>query len=497
MVINKNKLNLYLFIIVFTTFSYLVYIYFDAFFDENKNYDGTIFFLSWLGILIAIYIFYTWYKMTGQVFSLYTIFMLFFFLFNYGHPLMWAFGIHQPNEIGQAGLYTLGKPSSSNIMYTQMLTLLSMVMFHFGAMFCFKPRKTIKHDFNTKSNILKSKINAKAIFYTCFILSLFVIPITFFNSIHDLAYSQEHGYQALYYDDNKSNIVIFNLIQRMFFPCLIGLLIGSNYKREIMYFVYIIFSIYLVVNLLSGDRGSWIYYLIILIYMSHTFYRKIKWKKMFIYSGIGILFLYLVNVIVLLRRSSGINLESIIESFTLKNSPIIEFIFEMGGSMKPALVLIQYDWDIWPYGNTYVTALVSLVPNNILSFFDIPFTSLGSWFSQNYLGISYGAGFSIIAESLINFGPIISPLFLVLLGYLVSSLTFLDKNISIKDNPFRVFFAVSTLSVVILLPRGHFQHVLNHWVYSVLIVVVLIVFMKSYLSSKIKKQIVEEVRRYG
>src|SRR5699024_12294107 len=113
MVINKNKLNLYLFIIVFTTFSYLVYIYFDAFFDENKNYDGTIFFLSWLGILIAIYIFYTWYKMTGKVFSLYTIFMLFFFLFNYVHPLMWAFGIYQPYEIVQADYYSIARPNYS------------------------------------------------------------------------------------------------------------------------------------------------------------------------------------------------------------------------------------------------------------------------------------------------------------------------------------------------------------------------------------------------
>src|SRR5699024_1812489 len=160
-------------------------------------------------------------------------------------------------------------------------------------------------------------------------------------------------------------IVVFNLINRMFFPCIVGLLIGSNFKRNVRYAVCIIFTIYLVINLLSGDRGSWVYYLLILIFMRHTFYKKFEWKQILIGSGIGVLFLHLVNIIVLLRRSSEITLENIINSFTLKNSPIIEFIFEMGGSIKPALVLVQYDWDIWPYVNSYVIAFIGLLPNKI------------------------------------------------------------------------------------------------------------------------------------
>src|SRR5690625_2501433 len=136
--IKKKNMALYMIIFCTTILGYLAYIYFNVYLNEFKNNSSMIFILSWMGILTSIYVFFSWYKLTGKFFSLYTIFMLFFFLFNYGQPLMWAFGIHQPNEIGQVGLYTLGKPMSSNLVYTQILTLISILMFHFGAAFYYR-----------------------------------------------------------------------------------------------------------------------------------------------------------------------------------------------------------------------------------------------------------------------------------------------------------------------------------------------------------------------
>src|SRR5699024_11364619 len=115
-------------------------------------------------------------------------------------------------------------------------------------------------------------------------------------------YSQAHGYGALYYDSNKTNIIIFNLLNRMFFPCLVGLLVGSNFKKSVRYTVYSIFIFYLIINLLSVDSGSWVYVVILLLFLSHTFYKKFKWKQILSGSVFVFFFLHLIDVIIDLRK---------------------------------------------------------------------------------------------------------------------------------------------------------------------------------------------------
>ena len=77
----------------------------------------------------------------------------------------------------------------------------------------------------------------------------------------------------------------------------------------------------------------------------------------------------------------------------------------MGGSMAPVIVLQKYGWDIWPYYNSYMLSILTMLTTKIATILDIPFGFIGSWFSQEYLKISYGAGFSIIAEAVMNYGP--------------------------------------------------------------------------------------------
>src|SRR5699024_3408499 len=132
-------------------------------------------------------------------------------------------------------------------------------------------------------------------------------------------------------------------------PCLVGLLVGSNFKKSVRYTVYSIFIFYLIINLLSGDRGSWVYDVILLLFLSHTFYKKFKWKQILSGSVFVFFFLHLIDVIIDLRKTSEISISNFKDSFTFKDSPVVNFVFEMGASMKPVIVLIQNGWDIWPY----------------------------------------------------------------------------------------------------------------------------------------------------
>ncbi|MFA2832068.1 O-antigen polysaccharide polymerase Wzy [Bacillus paranthracis] len=478
---NINQAGFYAIILSITVIGYMMYLLFSLDFNGSKDYTDMIYVFSWLGVTLGIYVVYTWYKLTGSCFSLHTILMLFFFLFNYGQPLMWALGIHSPNEIGTTTLYTLGLPTSGDIVYTQALTLICILMFHCGAIFCYKPRKRL--DIDNEKIIVSAKKISNAMYYTCLIVCVIVIPITMFNSIYNLIFAQIHGYSAIYYSDDKINIVIFNLIDKMFFPCLVGLLIGSNYQKKIRYFVYSVFSVYLMVNLLSGDRGSWVINLIILIWMSHTFYKRINFKKTVLYTAVAIISLHIVDAIVSVRNI-GVNLENISKSLIEGESVITSAIFEMGSSMKPAMVLIKYDWDIWPYTNSYLNAVLGIVSSKVFTILGIPFSAISDWFSQEYLGISYGAGFSIVAEAVLNFGPLIAPIIMIIIGYIITSMTFITKNTTVQRSPMKIFFAISTMSIFVPVVRNHFQWILKSWFYGVFILIILMLIVKDYIERK-------------
>jgi hypothetical protein len=252
----------------------------------------------------------------------------------------------------------------------------------------------------------------------------------------------------------------------------------------VKYFVYGVFFVYLIINLLSGDRGSWLGPLIILVFMSHYLYKRIQWKKTILYLVSGTFFLYFVEAITEVRND-GINLSNVVSSLQWENNPIVSSVFEMGNSMMPTLILIQDGWEVFPYPNTYFYAIIGMVSTRVISLLGLPFYgTVGDWFSQEYLGISYGAGFSIVAESLINFGPLFAPISMVVLGYIVSSLIYLDSEIKYQYYPLKVFVAVTSLSFLIPLTRGQMLSVTKSWFYGVLIIVILVWCLREYFKKK-------------
>ncbi|WP_336746784.1 O-antigen polysaccharide polymerase Wzy [Bacillus cereus] len=472
--------------ILLAVFGYLLYLLTLSLGNNVASYNEIIFALSWLGIFLVVYVITTWYKLSGTIFSPYTIFMLFFFLFNFGQCFMWAFGIHNPSEIGKVPMFNgFGTPSGEDIVHAQGLTLACILMFHSGAVLCYKNRakKSVKA-MEDNPTIFKdyNKRTLNSIFYVCLIVSLVVIPLELYNSYSELRLASIYGYNSLYYSDLASTDATFiGLLQRMFFPCLVGLLIGSKYNRKVQVVVYIIFSIYMFLNLLAGDRGSWVYKIIILAWLSHACYKPIKFKKFVKYMVVGIVFLYFITAIVSVRDTglSSATIAQAFESISFEESPIIGAIFEMGGSMKPAIVLQKYGWDVWPYGNTYLLAILGMVTNKVIYLLDIPFALPSAWFSQGYLGLSWGAGFSIVAEALLNAGPFFAPLILIIVGYLVTSMIYIDKTMIYMERPLKFFFVASTLHFFIPMTRNELHVQLKDWFYGLLVLCILILIVRN------------------
>ncbi|MCT4478535.1 O-antigen polysaccharide polymerase Wzy family protein [Peribacillus frigoritolerans] len=481
---NVERYAVYLFISIL---GYIAYIFMTFVINNNSEFKNTIFVLSWLGILLGVFVIISWKRITGIYFSPYTIFMVFFFLFNYGQCLMWAFGIHVPNEIGQVVLYPhWGVPTSYDIVKTQLLTLICLLMFHCGAVLCYKGKIKRQSGLLDKKQkyIIEDNLSLRIMFNVCFIFSIIVFPITLYYAFVDLQIAQTHGYRALYYSEYaRRGGSLLILLSKLFFPCIVGMLIGSKFNKKIRIYVYSVFLLYLVLNLLAGDRGSWIYTLVILIWLSHFCYKPINFKRFVFYALVCFVSIYIIDVIVSLRNV-GITYDNVVNTISLDNSPIVETIFEMGSSMSPAILLQKYDWDIWPYSNTYFLAILTMVTNKTVYLLDIPFATIGSWFSQTYLGISYGAGFSIVAEALLNFGPYLAPFVLFILGYFISTMIYIDKNNDYKNRPLRVFFAVATLECIIPLTRNYLHYQLKDWLYGVLILSFTIYIIKRFISKK-------------
>lgn len=483
--IRLNNIEVSLMTLLITVLSYLFYLFIFPLNSSTDVSNSSVFFMSWAGILIALYIYLSWYKLTGVIFSLYTIFMLFFFLFNFGQPIMWAFGIHTSYEIGNIPIYTgFGVPTNGDIINGQLITCISALMFHLGAVICYKPRKSkIKLSIENDSTVINS-VAFRSIFITSVIIAIVAIPVTLYDSFNLLRISQQYGYNALYYSEFARSNVDFSIMANMFFfPALVGLLIGSHYNKKIVWLVYITFTIYLLLNLFAGDRGSWVYKLVLLIWLSHVCYKPINFKKMIKYFLLSFLGLYIIGAFVSLRKIGlgNITVNDFISSFSFENSPIVLVLFEMGGSMSVVMMLLMYGWDVWPYTNTYLLGIMGMVTNKVIYTLDMPFSLISSWFSQDYLGITWGAGFSIVAEAVLNYGPFLAPLIMVILGYILTSMIYIDKKMNYRNRPLFFFFAVSTLHTFLPVARGFFQLLLKDWFYGVVIYIIFIILIKMFL----------------
>lgn len=440
----------------------------DILFNDEKS----IWFFSVLGILIFIFINYSYKKNTEKIFDLYTITIWFMFLFNFGQCFAWAFNIHEEGEIGTVALFRYFIPDSLDIVKAQLVFLMCVVMFH-GTVIFLKNKNP--------SEILAERViyfEKKSLFLASKISALFLIPMEFYYTIRNYIQAKNYGYGSLYYGDlaNQGSKIIA-ILDYAFFPCLVGLLIGGNYKKNVKRFVYFVFFIYMGFNLLSGDRGSWIYRLFILIWMHHTYYKKIKKKQFFTYSIISFILLHIVVAIVSVRNQ-GVTFESIMQALSFaKVNPVVSSLFEMGGSMGVNIVVIR-DNIKYPLGNSYLLSFLGAISTKITKVIGIDYITLTRWFSQEYLEISWGAAFTIFSEGVVNFGIYLSPFIFIVYGIFFKKILNLErKNIF---SPIKQYMYISIVSFFLNMIRNTMHDFLRGVIFGVLPLLILVRIIKNF-----------------
>jgi hypothetical protein len=272
------------------------------------------------------------------------------------------------------------------------------------------------------------------------------------------------------------------LTTHLFFPILLGLMVFSKFKKNIVYFVYAVFITYSFILFLTGDRGEWIYKLLILLIIHNSYVHKIKLRKLVLLFIVGYLALYVLNALVYFRNTE-FSISNLISLIEYGNSPLLTAISQMGLSMRPTVVVIKYSVDFYPYGNTYLLGMIGGISERLFNFINFDYVNISSWFSQSYLQIDYGAGFSMFAEAYINYGFYFSMIPMFIFGFFIAHLN-KAVDYSVYTKPMSIFLSFSLISAFITLPRNSLQGSLKIAFYSTISLLILLFILRKIKFSR-------------
>lgn len=479
---NRIRKTLYttLTTVVMTTivfFSIITYILlYDHQFDEKEQIIFILSVIGWIELAICII---SMKIKTGRWISLYSGTISLAFLFTFGQCLFWAMGVHTKDEIGINPLYTYNPATKDTIIKTQLMTLAGLLVFHFGAFISYRKKNSAGKNINHKGKIRETERNRNILYKTSIIINTITTPIAIFNVARSIIINQTYGYGATFNNaeiiSTQNNILI--LLGTMFIPSIFGLLISSKYNKKMVIYCYLSFVIYTLLGIIAGDRGEWLLPLLLLLWMHHRFYKPIHFKGVALCAIVAVLILA-ISVGIRNSRRYGVTIEGLAEAVKTEDSPIISAAFEMGNSMGPSLVLTQYGWDKYPYGNTYLQTIIGMVTEKPLSYLIDGYKGIQGWFSEDYLGIKYGAGFSFIAEAFANYGPYYFLIAMLIIGIIFTKLVFRIEEIDYKIEPIITFLGISTANSILLSIRNTIIVAAKYWVYSTLIYLIIYYILK-------------------
>lgn len=438
-----------------------------------------IYILSVVGVLQFVQIIISAAKVQGHFFTPYMVFIAFMFVFNYGQFALWAFGIHSEFEITKSSFIRF--IDNYTAIKMELISLQFMSVFHMFALFGYlkKPKRTI----NTSLNFSLKQISVPILVVSG------TINIVFTFYLFDAA--QTVGYSALF--DNALPPLL-KYLSYMFIPSLCLTLVAYKFSKKIFRILTIIFTIYALPLLITGDRSSWIYFI---GPWAWCYLNYVRDNSKPIRKG-QIALLVLAFGMILIAASAfksvrDVGLNSLALSDLVLNDMYEAFVhpfFEMGQSAI-LLGVVEQDhmYETWMFGNTFISAILGMILPRISVLFGYPDFYIENWMTD-YLNMGdYGVGFSSFAEAYLNGGPLFGWFYMAIIGFFIGY-TVMCKNED-KNNTLRLFLILST--AIVLGPS--IRASLNLFARMYFWGVIFVIFIAKVLSSKIENEKVKEIVR--
>ena len=408
-----------------------------------------------------IWVLWSWQRVTGYYFSLYTLFFIAVQFFNGGDCLLEIFKL---NKHGVLGGYTYFV-SVALINKGVALATAGMVCIHLGALLgAYRCRAKNQNNIPVRViTIEEEKSFVKAFGWLFFVIG--AAPAIYI-SLAAMKMSLSNGYLALYCGNPSYGVNNWATVASLF--CIPGLLmlltVYSN--RKIMGMFFLCFSAFLCFSLLiAGTRGTMVMLFLATLWLFHFRIMKIPPKVFWI----GALAAFIICPAVgNMREESGLNRFSptrLIERMSNKQNPLAASLKTMGGSLRT----VSYTMMVVPekrdfmWGSGYFWTATTVCPNICWPKHPaMEHTDFGTWITKTVrptiAAMGGGVGFSLFAEMYLNFSWFGTPLACILLGYAVGRFSAIA---SYEAGP--LFYAIAAILISILpfFARGSSQHIMR------------------------------------
>lgn len=416
---------------------------------ENNITFTDIKYLGLFSLIELIYIYYSWYKLTGNYLDAYIIFILACYAFNLGQPILEFFDAVSPAR----SIITHYKVSLNVYGTATFISSYFLFAFHVGAIFAIRSNE----DINLSDELQENYLQVESIYKVALYFAIFSFPFYIYNTISNMVIVSRFGYDGIYMDENKG-FKLFSLIADYFTPAMICLYFASEIsKKNNIKILLIVIATILLPPLYIGGRSNMVIILSILL-LIYSFFHTINKKAVVALAIGGYCVLIMLAAIANSRGSNEKSIDSYTKIEENKGNPATWTLTEMGSSELPLIWCINIlpEKVEYKYGESYLYSLTTIIPN--MGFWDrhpaAKYSNVGEWL-MHYRNMTYGPGFSITAEAYYNFGWF----GFVMMGFLGYVFTCFFRNVNqtnLVQNPIKFIMAIVLLWFTIKLARNSF-----------------------------------------
>lgn len=399
--------------IVFLLFFVVFYIVYGSYIQtpqyENLKLVGTVGLFQFVfSIILSL--------QNGQkLISPYVIFLIVMYIFQTGQSLMYPFDIVTNRDL--VGFYGI---TTNGVFKAQLVSFSFLSFFQIGSLL-------YSSKFNQRiTNSTKYEYQSKRLIHVGWFLAIISVYPYYDELIHRAVLSMLRGYGALYEEEEKVGLAnIQGMLADYFIPALICLFIGYRSSKKKRLTIFVILLLNSAIILVTGGRTEAVIILALILILQNYLVKSFKKKDMIVIAVAGMLVLVLLAGISKMRTNTSRNIEDTFsfQSYDKENG-ITEAISEMGATMFCQIWTEEIMSRTGDYrlGASYAYSFTSVIPN--LGFWKIhpakEHSNLGNWLTIKK-GLSFGTGYSIVAEAYINFWYF-GALFMALLGYFATAI---------------------------------------------------------------------------
>lgn len=372
--------------------------------------------------LLAFWTMWSWYKLHGTIFDPYGLFLLSSWMFNGGQVFL------EVARLNRHGLLD-GIFSSATLLRTEYLVSFAICALHLGALWaCGAPGSL---SFRRGPNAVVRDLSWHTRWVGWFLFAISIGPAlwTFRDAVQTVV---SGGYLSLYQLKLSTGLATApRLIANFLVPSAMFLLAGSKGKRTGIVLSAAIIVSYAAGTFFLGGRAAASTALIGYLWLYSRTVRPIRVRALLVPGLLIAFFVFpLVRAVRDVRGADRTSLEFTLSAWSSLENPAVLILSEVGSSMSTVAYTLDLVPTIRPYdrGASYIYALLSVVPN---LFWDVHPTSahgtMSSWLVKTVQPITAaaggGLGYSYIAEAYANFGFVMGPMAILILGVIAGKLS--------------------------------------------------------------------------